>query len=361
MKADAPDNPVRIGAARARNFIADVLEALGVSEADAECVAIQMIEADLTGADAHGIFRLPQYAVALLSGKISPTAQPVLSRTGPSTALVDGHNGPGHRIMTFAAEQAIQIARETGVAWVGVRGSNHAGAGGVYASMPCAHGMIGIYSAVSGVNHMAPAGSAEPLIGTNPLAIAVPGPGDAPFVLDIGMSTVASGVIAAFALQGRTMPDGWVIDRATGEAITDPKRVSGGLLTSMGGHKGLGLAFMLGLLGGPLNGAAFGKDIPDFAAGGGFGNNSGHFIVALDVERFLPLSSFLATVERQVDEMTTSGRADATAGIRLPGTERARRRAERVREGLLISRELLDKLDLLAHQLRISRLEMRSD
>lgn len=361
MKGDAADNSVRIGVELARTFISDVFTALGVNEADSHCVAIQMIEADLTGADAHGIFRLPQYAAALLAGKMSPSAQPVFLKTGPSTAVVDGNNGLGHRIVTFATEHAIQIARETGVAWVGIRRSNHAGAGGVYASMPCVHGMIGIYSAVSGVNHMAPAGSAEPLIGTNPLAIAVPGPGDMPFVLDIGMSTVASGVIASFALQGRTMPNGWVNDRITGEPITDPRMVNAGLLTSMGGHKGLGLAFMLGLLGGPLNGAAFGKDIPDFAAGGGFGNNSGHFIVVLDVERFLPLSSFLAGIERLVEEMTASGRTTRTVGIRLPGTERARRRAQRVREGLSISRGLLDKLDLLAHQLRISRLEMPSD
>jgi L-2-hydroxycarboxylate dehydrogenase (NAD+) len=360
MNIHAVEDPVKIDVERARAFVAEVLTTLGVDQADARCVAIQMIEADLTGADAHGIFRLPQYVAAILAGKISPTAQPTITRSAPSTAVVDGNNGLGHLIVTFAANHAIQMARETGVAWIGVRQSNHAGAGGVYAAMPCAHGMIGIYSAVSGVNHMTPAGRSEPLIGTNPLAIGIPGPASTPFVLDISMSTVASGVIASFALQGRPIPEGWVVDRTSGEPITDPQRLNGGLLTSMGGHKGLGLAFMLGLLGGPLNGAAFGKDIPDFAEGGGFGNNSGHFVIALDVERFLPLPRFLAEVERLVGEMAVSGATSQADGIRLPGTERARRRTDRLRNGLVLSSGLLDKLDLLAHRFEIRRLKRGS-
>ena len=97
-----------------------------------------------------------------------------VTRSAPATALVDGDNAMGHLVMSRAAETAIAIARETGVSWVGVRRSNHAGPAGLYAEMPAAHGMIGIYAAVANANHMAVWGGADPLLGTNPLAIGVP-------------------------------------------------------------------------------------------------------------------------------------------------------------------------------------------
>ena len=144
----------------------DALRACGLPGRDADITAKAMIEADLTGADAHGIFRLASYVKVLQQGRINPRAQMRIVNRGPATALIDGDNGMGHLVMTYAAETAVEIARETGVAWVGARRSNHAGAAGIYAAIPLAHGMVGIYAACSSANHMAPTGGAEPLMGT---------------------------------------------------------------------------------------------------------------------------------------------------------------------------------------------------
>ena len=125
----------------------DALRACGLPEADAAITAKAIVEADLTGADAHGIFRLASYVKVLQQGRINPQAKMRIVNRGPATALIDGDNGMGHLVMTFAAETAVEIAREAGVAWVGARRSNHAGAAGIYAAIPMAQGMIGIYAA----------------------------------------------------------------------------------------------------------------------------------------------------------------------------------------------------------------------
>ncbi|HST94757.1 MAG TPA: Ldh family oxidoreductase, partial [Microvirga sp.] len=129
MSALAASTPAadRVPEAAIRTFIAKALEKVGLPQADAATVADLMTEADLTGADAHGVFRLPQYVQRIQSGGINPLPSIRVERTAPATALVDGDNGMGHLVMSRAAEAAIEIARETGVAWVGAHHSNHAG------------------------------------------------------------------------------------------------------------------------------------------------------------------------------------------------------------------------------------------
>ena len=168
--------------------------------------------------------------------------------------------------MTYAANLAVEIARESGAAWVGVRRSNHSGAGSTYAAIPVAHNMVGIYSAVSGSNFMAPWGGAEPLLGTNPIAVGIPAGEEAPIMLDIATSVVSNGAIRTYAAEGKPMPEGWVISREDGSPITDGSRLAEGMFMPLAGYKGSGLALVLGLLGGPLNRAAFGRDIRDASA-----------------------------------------------------------------------------------------------
>ncbi len=141
----------RIPAAAIRAFMIDAFRACGLPEADAGIVANAMLDADLSGSDAHGIFRLAGYVRLLKRGQINPRANIKVLERGPATALVDGDNGMGHLVMTYAANLSVEIAREAGVAWIGVRRSNHSGAGSTYAAMPLAHGMVGIYSAVSSI------------------------------------------------------------------------------------------------------------------------------------------------------------------------------------------------------------------
>src|SRR5215475_3892737 len=235
----------------------DAFRACGLPEADAATVAGAMLDADLSGSDAHGIFRLAGYVGLIRRGQISPRANVKVIERGPATALVDGDNGMGHLVMTYAANLSVEIAREAGAAWVGIRRSNHSGAGSTYATIPLAHGMVGIYSAVSASNFMAPWGGAEPLLGTNPIAVGIPAGEEPPVVLDIATSVVSNGQIRTYASQGKPMPEGWVISRQDGSPITDGKKLDEGMFMPMSTYKGSGLAMVLGLLGGPLNRAAF--------------------------------------------------------------------------------------------------------
>src|SRR5712671_4069156 len=212
----------RVPAAAIVGLITNALATVGLPAADAAEVAELMTEADLTGADAHGVFRLPQYVRRLKAGGVNPRPNIQVTKTAAATALVDGDNGMGHLVMARAAETAIEIAREVGIAWVGARRSNHAGAAGVYAALPLVHGMIGIYSVVASANHMAMWGGAETLLGTNPLAVAIPAGEEAPVVLDIATTVVSYGTVKNYRLQGRAMPEGWMVSNRDGGTLTDP-------------------------------------------------------------------------------------------------------------------------------------------
>src|SRR3954447_20354452 len=330
-----------------RSLIEDSLAAAGLPRKDAVICAKLMGEADLTGADAHGVFRLPQYVRRLKAGGFNPKPNITVERSAPATALVDGDNAIGHLVMSRAADTAIAMGRETGVAWVGVRRSNHAGPAGLYAEMPAAAGMIGIYAAVANANHMAVWGGADPLLGTNPLAIGVPS-GTGPMVLDMATTVVSYGTVKNYALQGKPMQPGWMMNTATGEDIIDAKRAAEGLLLPIGGYKGSGLAVMLGLLAGPLNRAAFGADVIDFNTDDASETNTGHFILALDIARFLPLDSYTAQVDRHVRELKESKRLPGVDEIRMPGERRLACRNDRLRNGVPLSAALLAQLDKLA-------------
>jgi L-2-hydroxycarboxylate dehydrogenase (NAD+) len=349
---------MRVAARAVTSLLADSFVAAGLPAADAARCAALMTEADLTGAEGHGILRLPQYVRRLKARGFNVHPNITVTKSAPATALVDGDNGMGHLVMTRAANEAIAMARDTGVAWVGVRRSNHAGPAGLYAEMPTAHGMIGLYAAVANANHMATWGGADLLLGTNPLAIGVPS-GAGPLVLDMATSIVAYGTVKKYALRGLTMPEGWFVKPETGEAITDPNRSGEGILLPMGEYKGAGLALMLGLLGGVLNGAAFGRDVVDFNADDNSETNTGHFMVAIDIARFVPLATFTAEVDRHVKDFRQSKRLPGVDDIRLPGDRRTQCRAERLRDGVPIAPALLAQLDKLAAELKIKPLRER--
>ncbi len=357
-KTETEDTP-RVPAATLRAFLTDALRACGLAEADAATAAGAMLEADLTGADAHGVFRLAGYVRQLQRGIINAKARITVVERSPSTALVDGDRGMGHVVMTYAAKLAVELARASGIGWVGARRSNHAGAGATYAAIPLAHGMVGIYGAASSVNHMAPWGGTEPLLGTNPIAVAIPAGKEAPVVLDIATSLASNGAIRTHELEGKPMPAGWVQNRKDGSPITDPGRISEGTYLPMGGYKGSGLSIIIGLLAGPLNGAAFGRDIRDFAAPPGGELNVGQFVIALDVARFVPPDRFKAEVDRHVRELASSRRLPGLEEIRVPGQGRAARRSERERNGVPLNGALLAQVDEVAQALGITPLGAR--
>jgi LDH2 family malate/lactate/ureidoglycolate dehydrogenase len=351
--------PNRVSTSAIRGLIADALLKCGVPQADAGKIAELMLEADLVGADAHGVFRLKQYCERLKLGSTNPKPNIKVNRSALATALVDGDNGMGHLVVARAAETAIELARETGVAWVGCKMSGHAGAAGVYAALPLRADMIGMYSAVANANHMPLAGGAEPLLGTNPLAIAIPAGEEPPVVLDIATSIVSYGTIKNHRLQNIPLQPDWMIDPNTGEPVLDPHKSVEALLLPMAGYKGAGLALMLGLLGGTLNGALFGRDCVDFNAQPDKVTNTGQFVVALDPSRFRPLDEFKAEVDRHSRELRDSKPLPGHPPVRLPGEARAQRRADRLANGLALAPELRTQLNQLAADLGIKPLAQR--
>lgn len=338
------------------SFINDAMIKAGVPAPDAAKIAELMLEADLIGADAHGVFRLPQYVQRLKLGSTNARPNIKVNRTAPATALVEGDNGMGHLVVSKCAELAVEMAKENGVAWVGCNMSGHAGAAGVYAALPLKHDMIGIYSAVANANHMPLAGGAEPLLGTNPLAMAIPAGVEPPLVLDIATSIVSYGTIKNHKMLNQPLHDDWMIDPKTGEAITDPQKSNNALLLPMAGYKGAGLALMFGLLAGTLNGALFGRDCVDFNADPTKPTNTGQFILALDPSRFQKLDVFKSEVDRHIRSLRNSKSLPGHDAVRLPGDQRAKRIADRKANGLALPPELLTQLDKLAAELTIKPL-----
>jgi L-2-hydroxycarboxylate dehydrogenase (NAD+) len=316
-----------------------------------------MMAVGMPAADAHGVFRLPQYIRRIRAGGVNPKAYITVENTAPATAIVDGDNAMGHLVMQRAADTAFALAKDTGVAWVGARRSNHAGAAGTYAAMALPHDMIGIYSAVANANHMPAWGAAESLLSTNPIAIAVPAGEEPPVVLDIATTVVSYGTVKAYKLQGKPMPEGWMVSATDGKPLTDSARSAEGLLLPIGGHKGAGLALVLGLLAGVLNGAAFGREVVDFNADDESACNTGHFIIALDISRFIPLATFKSEIDRQLRDLKASPVLPGFDAIRLPGEQRQVRRAERMAKGVPVFPEVVAQLDKLAGELKIDPLK----
>ena len=198
------------------------------------------------------------------------------------------------------------------------------------------------------------------MLGTNPIAVAIPAGDEAPVILDIATSLASNGAIRTHELEGRPMPEGWVQNRADGSPITDPRRINEGTYLPMGGYKGSGLSIVIGLLAGPLNGAAFGRDVRDFALPPGGELNVGQFVIALDVARFVPPDLFKAEVDRHIRELTSSRRLPGRNEIRVPGQGRVARRKEREQNGVPLNATLVAQVDEVAKSLGIAPLSARA-
>ena len=341
------------GAALA-DFAARAFTSLRVPEADARAVAELMVEADLLGYDTHGLFRLRQYVNRLRDGGCNPAAKPHVLRESVATALIDGDNGLGQLAMAQGCDLAIAKARQAGIGWVGVRGGNHAGPAALYVRPQAKAGMIGICAAVGSANHVAPYGGTDLLLGTNPIAFATPGGAD-PFVLDMATTVAAMGKIKTLAQKGEPMPEGWMVGR-DGNPLTDPNRKDEGFLLPIGGPKGYGLAMVIGLLAGVLNGAAFGADVVDFTKDTEIPTNTGQFVAAIDIAAFGDLGDFTATANRVFAEMRASTPLPGYPAVRVPGDGREAARTQRVADGIALHPALRDELDRIAQDLAIAPL-----
>src|SRR5690349_7033538 len=329
---------------------------LGLPEGDAAIGAALMAQADLQGSDGHGVSRLPQYARRIRAGGFNTKPNIRVVREQASTALVNGDNGMGHLVMSRAAAIAIEKARTAGIGWVGAQWSNHAGPASLYARMPLAHDMIGLYLAVGNANHLPPWGGMEMLLSTNPIAAAIPAGEEPPIVLDMATTVAAYGKVKAQAAKGESMPEGWMIDR-DGKPLTDQRRASEGFLLPIGGYKGYGLALVVGLLAGTLNGAAMGRDVIDFNADVATPTNTGQAIMVIDPSAFGEMDEFRPAIDKVVRDLRASERMPGVDRIWMPGEQSHERRIAHARDGIPLAPAVWAALDGVAGELRIPPLE----
>lgn len=345
----------RISFEQLKQFITLAMTRLGLPEGDAATVGRLMAEAELQGSDGHGVIRLLPYARRIRAGGLNLTPNITVVQERAGMALLDGDNGMGHLVMERAAHMAIEKAKNCGIGWVGSRLSNHAGPASLYARMPMAQNMIGLYFAVGNANHLPPWGGLDMLLSTNPIAVAVPAGEEPPVVLDMATTVAAYGKVKAKAQRGEMMPEGWMIDRQ-GNPLLDPKRAEEGFLMPIGGYKGYGLSLIVGLLAGTLNGAAMGKQVIDFNHDDATITNTGQAVMAIDLSAFGDVDAFKARVDQLVRELRGSERMPGVERIWLPGEQSHAKREANVRDGMQLPVPLRQQLDAFALELGLPKL-----
>lgn len=310
-------------AAVLRTFATRCLEAAGASAEHAAAVADNLLDADLRGVTSHGIPRLIRiYIERLEAGIVDASATPTVLHETPSTALVSGHNGLGAVAGNFATDLAIDKARDTGSAWIGVRESNHFGACAYYTNRISGEGMVGIVF-TNAPPTMAPWGGIEPYLGTNPIALSVPTREGTPVSVDMATSVVARGHILLAATKGESIPTGWAQD-TQGQPTTDAHEGLAGTVLPMGGHKGYALSLMIDVLSGILTGASFGRGVRHLYGDLEHPQSVGHLIGAIDIRSFVPLDSFTDNLAEMVREVKNVPLAPWADEILVPGEPEAR-------------------------------------
>jgi L-2-hydroxycarboxylate dehydrogenase (NAD+) len=297
----------RIPFSVSEKFIFDVFVALGVPQPDARICAEVLTEADKRGIDSHGIARLKTiYYDRIKEGIQMPVTNFEITRQGPTTAVVDGHNGMGHAIAKKAMMLAIEKAKQFGMGMVAVRNSTHYGIAGYYVMMAAEAGMIGI----TGTNarpSVAPTFGIENMLGTNPLTFGIPTDEDFPFVLDCATSLSQRGKIEVHAREGKELPEGWVIGE-DGTSKTDAQQILidllkgkaaltplGGIGEETAGYKGYGYCTVVEILSAALQGGSFLKMLLGVENGKKVPSRLGHFFMAVDISAFTELKDFKKT------------------------------------------------------------------
>ncbi len=335
-----------IDAASLHSLVASVFASRGVPEDDCRIVADSLVHANLRGTDSHGVLRVSHYIRRLDEGSVNPAPLHRTERTGPSTATVDGDNGLGHVNVYRGMDEAIAMARESGLAFVSVRNSSHCGALSFFAYQALKADLIAVVltQTDSGV---VPFGGKRPFFGTNPICVAAPSRQGPPLLLDMATSTVAGGQIYAARAANRQIPETWALD-ADGKPTTDPHKAA--LWTPAAGAKGYALGAIVDVLTGVLAGGFFGPHIPIMY--GAYDQPRGlcHLAAAIDYRRFAGGDGFLDQIAAMIAELHEQPTAEGFAQVLAPGEPEFRREADRTVNGIPISQELLDELAALRDQ-----------
>ena len=314
----------------------DIFAARGVPADDAAFIASMLIRANVRGHDSHGVIRVPQYVAALQRGTLNPTPKMALVVDTPTLAILEGDGGFGQVVARRGVGLAIERARTHGLAAVALRGANHVGRLADYAEMAAAQGLIGmLWANARGGLNVAPWGGAARRLGTNPHAIAVPGPeGTVAMSHDFASSVWAEGKLRVKFNRGEKVPPGIMLN-GKGEPSTDPREYYndpvGSLLTA-GAHKGYGLSIAVEILGGILSGAGAASGEPSVF-------RNGTLIVCLDPARFLPMADFHAQVAALLGWVRSAPLATGAEEILIPGEPEARTERERRAAGVTIDDE----------------------
>jgi len=339
------ENTILVKHDRLKAVCAGLLQAVSVEREDALKAADVIVCAELRGISSHGIARMPVYLKRIKSGLINARPEIKIEMKYNAVALMDGDNGLGQIVAVKAMEKAIDLAAQAGTGVVGVRNSNHFGVAAYFAMQAMEKDMIGIVITNSSPA-MAPFGGKRPLLGTNPMAVAIPGRDGANVVVDMASSVTARGKIRLYADQGQALPPGWALD-AEGNPTTDPKAALKGSLMPMGGVKGYALAVLIDLLAGVLTGGAYSdsvKELNDFSGP----VNAGHLFMAININAFMEAASFKESVYEYVTRLHNEPRVEGVKNIYAPGEIEQNLTAERLQKGIPLTQGQIDLVQKMA-------------
>ncbi|HOP00299.1 MAG TPA: Ldh family oxidoreductase [Bacteroidales bacterium] len=345
-------------------FTTNVFLKMGCSEHYAEIIAEVFMAAEMRGHASHGMIRIKDYFELWKAGRINVRPDVRIVHESPSTAVVDGDRSVGMVAARKSMEIAIEKADKAGTGWVATRNSNHFGIAGYYAMMALEHDMIGI--CLTNANPLvAPTFSISRMMGTNPIAVAIPAQNQPPFVADFATTPIARGKLAVAEKKGEKVALGFVQDKS-GKPSDDPTILkSGGSMLTLGGdrlhgsHKGYCLSSIVDIFSAVFSGANFGPFVPPSVAylpvlEKKVGEGTGHFFGAMRIDAFQPADEFKKKMDKWIETFRASIPAEGEDRVLIPG-DPEREAEERIRkEGISIVPAIKDDLVKIAAELGIN-------
>ncbi|NDJ59486.1 MAG: Ldh family oxidoreductase [Chloroflexi bacterium] len=327
-----------------RAFSENLLTALGATTQEATIITDGLMTASLWWhpGQGQGLEKFFRYHRRIQSGGIIPNAPMQWITDGPSFALLDAAKGFGYVAAHRAMQRAIEKAKTTGIAMVGVRHSNHFGIAGYHALQAAQNGLIG-WAFTNAKAEMAPWGSAQVVLGTNPWGIAIPRQDTHAIVLDMALTMSGKGMMRWYQQEGKAMPDTWALT-PDGQRTTDPAAAMDGPLLPIGEYKGYGLSLITDVLSGVMTGALFGLSV--FQDEQNF--DVGHMLVAINPNALLPSADFDQRLEALVADIKSAPPIDPNRPVLLPGEVEFTRMAQRQQAGIPVARETVEQLRPLA-------------
>ncbi|KAB2338238.1 ureidoglycolate dehydrogenase [Cytobacillus depressus] len=317
------------------------LNKAGLSEEHAAGVADVLAYADARGIHSHGAMRVEYYAERIAKGGINTNPNFKFEKTGPSSAIFDGDNGVGHVAAKIGMDHAIDMAKESGIAVVGVRRIGHSGALSYFVQQAAEQGLIGI-SVVQSDPMVVPFGGSEPYYGTNPIAFAAPGKNDDMIVFDMATTVQAWGKILHARSKNESIPNTWAVDK-NGEQTTDPFKVNA--LLPIAGPKGYGLMMMVDVLSGVLLGLPFGNKVSSMYHDLSEGRNLGQLHIVINPAYFTDIEKFKENISNTMGELNNIKPAPGFERVLYPGQNSLIAEQQSEKEGIEIVDDVYQYLE----------------